>query len=255
MKSFDDDTVIHPLKYEREVALIWGPLTDHSTALFSYAYGYRVCLSVSVGSINSGNVNRFLAGISQQYPPWRSLLLLELAKSPHFSSGNCNLPSFSHEALLGKEWMMQYNMYSMLSRSCNNVTYPMSVRKWMCHQRYCFSVKHGTSCSESHDFRSSHVRSASCTLTCFREFMLHKIDFQFRVDRDEGANQSMWNHMYNKLRQFFERHGHCRVTRVGNSKLYGWIRMQKAVLMSDNPALSTVKKQRLNLMKKLGSNF
>jgi hypothetical protein len=66
----------------------------------------------------------------------------------------------------------------------------------MCHQRYCFSVKHGTSCSESHDFRSSHVRSASCTLTCFREFMLHKIDFQFRVDRDEGVNQSKWNHMY-----------------------------------------------------------
>lgn len=100
MKSFDDDTVIHPVKYEREVALIWGPLTDHSIALFSYAYGYCVCLSVSVGSINSGNVNRFLADISQQYPPRRSLLLLEWAKSPHFSSGNCNLPSFSHKALL-----------------------------------------------------------------------------------------------------------------------------------------------------------
>jgi hypothetical protein len=129
VKSFDDDTVIHPVKYEREVALIWGPLTDHSIALFSYAYGYCVCLSVSVGSINSGNVNRFLADISQQYPPRRSSLLLEWAKSPHFSSGNCNLPSFSHEVLSGKERMMQHNIYSMLNRSCNNVTYPLSVRK------------------------------------------------------------------------------------------------------------------------------
>jgi len=58
-----------------------------------------------------------------------------------------------------------------------------------------------------------------------------------------------------QIEAFFEHHGHCRVTHVSNSKLYGWITTQKAVLRSDNPALSTVKKQRLHLMKELGFNF
>jgi hypothetical protein len=121
VNSADDEHTLHHVKYELGVAHIWGSLTDHSTAIFSYASGYRVCLSISVGSINGGNVKRFLSDISQQYPPRSSSLLLDWVKSPHFSSGNCTLPRFCHETLLGREWVMQYNMYLMLQRSSTNV--------------------------------------------------------------------------------------------------------------------------------------
>jgi hypothetical protein len=103
--SADDEHTVHHVKYDLGVAHIWGSLTDHSTALFSYASGYRVCLSISVGSINCGNVKRFLSDISQQYPPCSSSLLLDWAKTPRFSSGKCTLPRFCHGALLGREWV------------------------------------------------------------------------------------------------------------------------------------------------------
>ncbi len=99
------------VKYEMGLAHIWGSLTDHSTAICSYVSGYRVCLSVSVGSISVSNVKRFLSDISQQYPPRNPSLLLDWAKTPHFSRrGKCSLPRFSHEAVLGLEWVTQYNI-------------------------------------------------------------------------------------------------------------------------------------------------
>jgi hypothetical protein len=107
VKCYENTNVIHSLSYKSNVSLIWGPLTDHSTGIFSYSSGYHVCMSVTVACITPGNVKRLLLDISQQYPPRKSSLLLEWAKSPHFCNGQCNLPRLSHEALLGSEWLKQ----------------------------------------------------------------------------------------------------------------------------------------------------
>jgi hypothetical protein len=251
VKSTVDDAIV-PIKYEIGTALLWGALLDHSTGIFSYEVGFCVCLSVSVGSINCGNVKWFLSDISQKFPPRKSSLLLDWAKSPHFSSGTCYVPSLQHEALLGKEWLHQYNTYVKI-RGCNrDVLFPPSIRKWVSHQRYCFAVKHNAISKDAYDFTSSHVRSASRTLTCFREFMLREINFPFHVERDSGINQSNWYRMYNEVREFVANHGHCKVTRGNSSKkLYSWVRTQKAKL-SSGAQLSAVKRQRLRLMQELG---
>jgi hypothetical protein len=117
VKSTVDDAIV-PIRYEIGTALLWGALLDHSTGIFCYELGFHVCLSVSVGSINCGNVKWFLSDISQKFPPRKSSLLLDWAKSPHFSSGMCYVssgmcyvPSLQHGALLGKEWLHQYNTY------------------------------------------------------------------------------------------------------------------------------------------------
>ena len=244
------------VKYEMGLAHIWGSLTDHSTAICSYVSGYRVCLSVSVGSISVSNVKRFLSDISQQYPPRNPSLLLDWAKTPHFSRrGKCSLPRFSHEAVLGLEWVTQYNIFLTLQRSSTDLElYPASVRKWITHQRYCFSTKHNGSTPDGHDFNSSHVRSARRTLTFFREFMLREINFVFSVDRDNGLNQCHWQKRYNELKEFVKKNGHCKLTYKVNPKLYGWLRTQKYNLSSVR-ALSASKKHRLHLMQQLGYNF
>ncbi len=107
---------------------------------------------------------------------------------------------------------------------------------------------------DAHDFTSSHVRSASRTLTFFREFMLREIDFVFTVDRDNGLNQCHWNKRYNELKQFVKTNGHCKPTYRVNPKFYCWLRTQKGNLSGDHP-LSASKKRRLHLMQELGFNF
>jgi hypothetical protein len=251
VKSTVDGSIV-PIKYEIGTALIWGALLDHSTGIFSYESGFRVCLSVSVGSINCGNVKRFLSDISQQFPPRKADFLLDWAKSPHFSLGKCYVPSLQHEALLGKEWLQQYNTYVKIHECNRDLMFPPSIKKWVSHQRYCFAVKHNTISKDAYDFTSSHVRSASRTLTCFREFMLRKINFPFHVERDSGINQTKWYRMYNEVREFVANHGHCKVTRSSCShKLYSWVRTQKAKLCS-GAQLSAVKRERLRLMQELG---
>jgi len=183
-------------------------------------------------------------------------LLLDWAKTPHFSRrGKCSLPRFSHEAVLGLEWVTQYNIFLTLQRSSTDLElYPASVRKWITHQRYCFSTKHNGSTPDGHDFNSSHVRSARRTLTFFREFMLREINFVFSVDRDNGLNQCHWQKRYNELKEFVKKNGHCKLTYKVNPKLYGWLRTQKYNLSSVR-ALSASKKHRLHLMQQLGYNF
>lgn len=254
--EYAKDAVIHSLKYEEGVAVIFGPLTYHSTSIVAYRSGYRVCLSVSVGCINVGNVKWLISDIAQQYPPRRMSLLLDWAKTPHFSAGMCHLPLLSHESLLGSEWMLQYRHY-LEWISCNgkvgDVPISKTLQKWIIHQRYCFSVKNST--TDSDHFRSSrHVRSAYHTLTSFREFMLHKANFCFHVDRDEGANQLKWIGMYNQLKDFIDRNGHSDITRSDNSKLYAWIRTQRAVL-GGQTVLSVTKRHRIYLLKEIGINI
>ena len=253
VQSTKDAGILYSMKYEAGVACMWGPLLCHSTAMFSYTSGYHICLSVSVACINAGNVKRIVSDISQQYPPRRMSLLMDWAKKPHFSGGKCKLPFFSQEALLGQEWLKQYNNYVASTTNSRDGRYSSvskSLQKWICHQRYCFSLKYGSSGTENAS-SSSHVRSARRTLTHYREFMLRQLQFSFHVDRDQGANQLKWNTMYEELKEYIQCNGHSSVSRGENSKLYAWLRTQQAVL-SGKECLSVTKRHRLYLLKELG---
>jgi hypothetical protein len=132
---------------------------------------------------------------------------------------------FSQEALLGLEWLKQYTNYVATTTNSRDGRYSSnskSLQKWICHQRYCFSLKYG-SCGTENASSSSHVRSARRTLMYYREFMLRQLQFSFHVDRDEGANQLKWNTMYKELKEYFQCNGHSSVSCGENSKLYAWL--------------------------------
>jgi hypothetical protein len=142
----------------------------------------------------------------------------------------------------------------LLTNSGSSVDYPRSLRQWVSHQRYCFALKHGNTNDNNNSIQSSSIRSATRTLTCFRELMLHETNFQFHVDQDESLNQEKWNVMYEELRQFFLSHGHVNVNCKLHSKLFGWIRTQRDTL-SVNRKLASTKNQCLYLLRQLGIDF
>ena len=247
---------VHEWKYELGQALVWGPKTEHSTAVVQYNDGvYRMCLSINLAFFCPGNVRVICSDISQQYPPRRTNFLLAWAKNPHWQrmgSNHCvtSLPQFSNEALLGAEWCQKYN--ELLSVIDTTKASP-SLRQWMAHQRYCYSLKHGNRCVGDEDMcKSKSVLSYSRTLTWFREFMLQQISFRFTCDRDEGVNQAKWLVMYAALQDYYMKHGNCAVSRQTNAKLYLWIRRQRQVLGSCESTNSSVKKSRRDMLLALG---
>ena len=246
----------HLIKYNVGEALIWGPLTEHSTAQVKYDAGFRVCVAINVGFINPLNVRQIVLDITQKYPPRSGKLLLEWAKNPHWRKealhDDTYFPRVPDAILLGSEWFSKYTELVSLKEGGSIVEedgYPSSLRQWMAHQRYCFALKHGLRDQERK--WSSSIASASRTLTCYREAKLRQIGFLFTVQRDEGANQLKWLKMYQELHQFVISHGHFKVSIVVNEKLHSWIRTQKRTL-ADSSKLTMIKKKRKQMLLDLG---
>jgi hypothetical protein len=222
----------HLIKYNVGEALIWGPTTEHSTARVKYDVGYRVCVALNVGLINSINVRQILLDITQQYPPRSRKLLLEWAKNPHWRKealhDDTYLPRVPDSILLGNEWFSKYTELVLLKEReslAEEDKYPSAIKQGMAHQRYCFTLK--LSLRDQVRESSCSIASASRTLTFCREAKLRQIGFLFTVQRDEGANQRKWLRMYHESNQFVTSHGHLNVSIVVDEKLHGWIRTQK----------------------------
>jgi hypothetical protein len=130
------------------------------------------------------------------------------------------LPSISLEAVLGAEWCDKFKeLESILNANDGRVaegSYSVSLRQWVAHQRYCFSLKHGkTPLLEN----SPSCSSASRTLTHSRECKLREIGFVFSSERDEGQNQDKWCKMFEALVQFHAENGHLNVKLSCDEKL------------------------------------
>lgn len=248
----------HPVKYQMEEAIVWGPDTEHSTAWVAYQGEYRVCVAVNLGFINPLNVKQIMNDFTQQYPPKRSKLLLEWAEKPHWrrsqTNGESFLPTVTLDVVLGREWYEKYlELVSVLAN--NNTTqehnYSLSLRQWMAHQRYCFSLKHGNTPLLANSRSSS---SSARTLTHSRECKLREIGFDFSIKRDEGRNQDKWSKMFEALVQFNVEHGHLNVKLSCDEKLCNWIRTQKRTLSVSTP-LSKAQKKRKQMLEAIGMKF
>lgn len=179
------------MKYNLGEAFVWGPETEHSTAITSCTGNYRVCMSASVAFITPLHVKQIMMDITQKFPPRKSTLLLQWARSPHWSRSTLhgrtiNIPHLENKALLGMEWYEKYSlMKSLLNKKVCEAEFPSSLRQWMTYQRHCFTLKYRL---REWSNKSRNCRSASRTLTFAREEKLKEIGFSFTRNRDEGAN-------------------------------------------------------------------
>ena len=245
--------VEHPVKYNLGESLVWGPKTEHSTAIMSCNGNYRVCISVSVAYITPLYVKQIMMDVTQKFPPRKKKLLLQWARSPHWSRtsspGNSNIPHLEDKALLGMEWYEKYSLLkSLLNKNVCEAEYPSSLRQWMAYQRYCFSLKHQLRVCPN---QSRNCRSALRTLTFSREEKLKEIGFSFTRKRDEGANHDKWICMLEELKKYHNEHGHNNVTCAENVKLYTWIRNQKRYLKKSSN-LTNEKQKRKEILLQLG---
>ena len=246
--------VDQPVKYNLGEALVWGPGTEHSTAITCYSGHYRVCISASVAFITPLYVKQIMMDITQKFPPRKSSLLLQWARSPHWSrsalSGNSiNIPHLEINALLGMEWYEKYShLKSLLNNNVCEANYPSSLRQWMTYQRYCFTLKYQL---REWSYQNRNFRSASRTLTFAREEMLKEIGFDFSRKRDEGANHQKWICMLEELKKYRNEYGHIYVSYTENAKLFTWIHNQKRYLKNSSQ-LSNEKKKRKEILLQLG---
>jgi hypothetical protein len=246
--------VEQPVKYNLEEALVWGPATEHSTAITSYNGNYRVCISASVAFITTLNVKQIMMDMTQKFPPRKSRLMLQWARTPHWSrsallGNSINVPHLENKALLGMEWYEKYSLLkSLLNKNVCDADYPSSLRQWMAYQRYCFTLKYQL---RKRSYQNRNCRSASRTLTFAREEMLKEIGFDFTRKRDEGANRDKWICMLEELKKYHNENGHINVKSAENVKLFTWIGNQKRYLKNSSK-LSDEKKKRKEILLQLG---
>jgi hypothetical protein len=199
-------------------------------------------------------VKLFLPDITQQYPPKKCALLLQWAKAPHWAASHyplsTSLPSVPEELLLGKEWLDKLNeLKKMLAAGIKNEKhYSKSLRQWMAYQRYCYCLKQGMNEGQK---QSRNCQSAQRTFTFAREHHLKDIDFVFACDRDEGVFHKQWVEMFEELQKFYEEHGHYKVNRARNRRLYVWISNQRKYL-SDLSKLTNERRKRRDILLKVG---
>lgn len=244
------------IKYSVGEALVWGPLTVHSTAKCNYKEGTRICLAINLGYINEHNVKQVTLDFTQKYPPRSTKLLLEWAKRPHWTSklpSEVALPTVSDECVLGKAWFEMYQLYLRYNKSHGVITdsnCPSSLRQWISTQRLNYSKKHQVSKNtENYQYAASAARS----MTNAREETLRVVGFVFSNDRDAGKNQHNWELMLGELKQFMSTNGHLNVKAKDNEPLYTWVRRQRKTLTKKT--LTVTQKERKKKLSNLGFNF
>jgi hypothetical protein len=77
--------VEHPVKYNLDESLVWDPEIEHSTSILSCNGNYQVCISTSVAFITPLYVKQIMMDVTQKFLPRKSGLLLQWARSPHWS--------------------------------------------------------------------------------------------------------------------------------------------------------------------------
>jgi hypothetical protein len=233
------------IKYDFENIVIFGPSTIHSTAPVAYCdEAYRVCLFVSVAHITKGNINMLLEDITSLYPykDDKALLLRWSCNRPHWKHCRTvictNIPAVSGDLIFGDRWCKMFGILQSLTNSTDGNAVPpdhpsssISFRQWVSEQRHYYSLKH---CSS--DTVLCQRRKLARLMTHAREAKLKSIWFLFSCPYDCGIGHHWWMPNFNKLKSFYEQHGHCNVIPSHDvpKSLVVWVHSQCRALRCKN---------------------
>jgi len=225
------------MKYDFDNIVIFGPSTIHSTAPVHYCDdAFRVCLFLSVAHITKGNIDVLLEDVTSLFPSKndKALLLRWSRNQPHWKCIrnviSTNIPTVPDNIIFGDRWCKMFDILVSLKSSTDNIVVSpdvISFRQWVSLQHHYYALKYSPQ-----DTISDKKQKRARLMTHACKAKLKSIGFLFICPAGSSVIQHRWMQNFNKLKLFYEQHGHCNVTPSHDvpKSLVVWVRSQRRAL-------------------------